>query len=217
MQLEVGGLTESVTVRREAPLVDTTSKEIGGRISAQEFVDTPSFNRNFAGYLGMLPGVVATISATTFGADSISVAGTERPQRQLHDGRVEQQRHVQRRQRRRAGARAGRGGAGVPAAHQPVRRRVRPRLGRHRQLGVQAGHEPVPRQRLRVLSRTRSSPRTNTSPKHEGLEEADSEAAAVRRYVRRTDHPGQGALLRSASNGSCSTPASRPTSRRGPI
>jgi hypothetical protein len=75
VKLEVGGLTESVTVSAEAPLVDTTSNEIGGRIAAQEFVDTPSFNRNFAGYLGMLPGVVATISATTFGADSISVAG----------------------------------------------------------------------------------------------------------------------------------------------
>jgi hypothetical protein len=73
--LEVGALAEVITVTAEAPLVDTTSKEIGGRISAQEFVDTPSFNRNFAGYLGMLPGVVATISATTFGADSISVAG----------------------------------------------------------------------------------------------------------------------------------------------
>lgn len=73
--LEVGGVEETVTVTAEAPLVDTTSKEIGGHISAQEFIDTPSFNRNFAGYLGMLPGVVATISATTFGADSISVAG----------------------------------------------------------------------------------------------------------------------------------------------
>jgi hypothetical protein len=75
LKLEVGGLTEAVTVSAEAPLVDTTTQEIGGRISQQEFVDTPSFNRNFAGYLGMLPGVVATISATTFGADSISVAG----------------------------------------------------------------------------------------------------------------------------------------------
>jgi hypothetical protein len=75
LKLEVGGLEEAVTVSAEAPLVDTTSQEIGGRISSQEFVDTPSFNRNFAGYLGMLPGVVATISATTFGADSISVAG----------------------------------------------------------------------------------------------------------------------------------------------
>jgi hypothetical protein len=75
LKLEVGGLTESVTVTGESPLVDTSTQEIGGRISAQEFVDTPSFNRNFAGYLGMLPGVVASISATTFGADSISVAG----------------------------------------------------------------------------------------------------------------------------------------------
>ncbi len=75
LKFEVGGLTEAVTVSAEAPLVDTTSQEIGGRISSQEFIDTPSFNRNFAGYLGMLPGVVATISATTFGADSISVAG----------------------------------------------------------------------------------------------------------------------------------------------
>lgn len=73
--LAVGGFEETVVVSSEASLVDTTSKEIGGYITAQEFIDTPSFNRNFAGYLGMLPGVVATISATTFGADSISVAG----------------------------------------------------------------------------------------------------------------------------------------------
>jgi hypothetical protein len=73
--LELGGVTESVTVSAEAPLVDTTTKEIGGVVSAQEFVDTPLFNRNFAGFLGMLPGVVATVSLTTFGADSISVAG----------------------------------------------------------------------------------------------------------------------------------------------
>ncbi|MGH9382963.1 MAG: TonB-dependent receptor, partial [Vicinamibacterales bacterium] len=77
LKLELGGVAETVTVTGESPIVDTTSKEIGGRISAQEFVDTPSFNRNFAGYLGMLPGVVATISATTFGADSVSVAGQD--------------------------------------------------------------------------------------------------------------------------------------------
>src|SRR5688572_6731014 len=51
LKLEVGGLTEAVTVTSEAPLVDTSTQEIGGRISQQEFVDTPSFNRNFAGYL----------------------------------------------------------------------------------------------------------------------------------------------------------------------
>lgn len=75
LELQLGTLEESVTVSAEAPLVDTTSKAIGGIVTAQEFVDTPLFNRNFAGYLGMLPGVVATVSLTTFGADSISVAG----------------------------------------------------------------------------------------------------------------------------------------------
>lgn len=59
LKLEVGGLTEAVSVSAESPLVDITSQKIGGRISSQEFIDTPSFNRNFAGYLGMLPGVVA--------------------------------------------------------------------------------------------------------------------------------------------------------------
>ena len=73
--LEVGAVAETVTVTGESPLVDISSQEIGGTVSAREFVEIPSFNRNFAGYLGMLPGVVATISATTFGADSISVAG----------------------------------------------------------------------------------------------------------------------------------------------
>ena len=73
--MEVGTVAETVTVTGESPLVDISSQEIGGTVSAREFQEIPSFNRNFAGYLGMLPGVVATISATTFGADSISVAG----------------------------------------------------------------------------------------------------------------------------------------------
>jgi len=73
--LEVGGIEEAVTVIGTAALVDTTSQEIGGRVTEQEFVDLPSFNRNFAGYLGMMPGVVATINLNSFGADSISAAG----------------------------------------------------------------------------------------------------------------------------------------------
>jgi hypothetical protein len=73
--LDLGAIQETVTVTGESPLVDTSSKAIGGNVSAKEFVELPSFNRNFAGYLGMMPGVVATVSLTTFGADSISVAG----------------------------------------------------------------------------------------------------------------------------------------------
>ncbi|MGE0814018.1 MAG: carboxypeptidase regulatory-like domain-containing protein [Vicinamibacterales bacterium] len=75
IRLELGTIEESVTVTGEAPLVDTSSKAIGGNVSAKEFVDLPSFNRNFTGYLALVPGVVSSVSATTFGADSISVAG----------------------------------------------------------------------------------------------------------------------------------------------
>lgn len=75
IRLELGTVEESVTVTGEAPLVDTSSKAIGGNVSAKEFVDLPSFNRNFTGYLALVPGVVSSVSATTFGADSISVAG----------------------------------------------------------------------------------------------------------------------------------------------
>lgn len=75
IRLELGAIEESVTVTGESPLVDTNSKAIGGNVTAKEFVDLPSFNRNFTGYLSLVPGVVASVSATTFGADSISVAG----------------------------------------------------------------------------------------------------------------------------------------------
>ena len=53
--LELGGIEERLTVTAEAPLVDTTSKEVGGHVSADEFVNTPSFNRSFSGFLGMVP------------------------------------------------------------------------------------------------------------------------------------------------------------------
>jgi hypothetical protein len=57
--LEVGGLAEQVTVTAEAPLVDTTAKEVGGFVATRELVDLPTSNRNFTSYLAVLPGVVS--------------------------------------------------------------------------------------------------------------------------------------------------------------
>jgi hypothetical protein len=56
--MEVGGLTEQVAVTAEAPLVDTTAKEVGGFVATRELVDLPTSNRNFTSYLAVLPGVV---------------------------------------------------------------------------------------------------------------------------------------------------------------
>jgi hypothetical protein len=75
IQLEVGGIEQQITVTAESPLIDTTSKQIGGTVTAQELNDIPSINRNFTTYLGTLPGVTAFISTDSFGADSIRING----------------------------------------------------------------------------------------------------------------------------------------------
>src|SRR5262245_40191860 len=73
--LEVGGLEEAITVTAESPLVDTTSKQLGGSVGVQELTSIPSLNRSFTSYLSLLPGVTATISTDSFGADSVRVNG----------------------------------------------------------------------------------------------------------------------------------------------
>jgi hypothetical protein len=75
VQLEVGGIEQEVTVTAETPLVDTTSKQLGGSVQVQELQDVPSLNRNFTSYLSLLPGITSTISVDSFGADSIRVNG----------------------------------------------------------------------------------------------------------------------------------------------
>src|SRR5439155_12491537 len=75
VSLQVGGIEQEITVTAESPLVDTTPKQLGGSVQAQELSDVPSVNRNFTSYLSLLPGVTATISTDSFGADSIRVNG----------------------------------------------------------------------------------------------------------------------------------------------
>lgn len=75
VQLEVGAIEQQVTVTAESPLVDTTTKQLGGTVPTQELQDMPSLNRNFTSYLSLLPGITSTISVDSFGADSIRVNG----------------------------------------------------------------------------------------------------------------------------------------------
>jgi hypothetical protein len=75
--LEVGVMSETVNVTADSPLVDVTSKEVGGNITGRELVDLPSINRNFIGFIGLLPGIVPSISTESFGSDSISVNGSD--------------------------------------------------------------------------------------------------------------------------------------------
>jgi hypothetical protein len=75
VRLQVGGIEQEVTVTAESPLIDTTSKQLGGSVQTQELNDVPSLNRNCRSYLSLLPGITATLSTDSFGADSIRVNG----------------------------------------------------------------------------------------------------------------------------------------------
>src|SRR4030095_7275742 len=75
IQLQIGGLQDVVIVNAATPLVDTTSKEVGGSVGSQEMTDLPSFNRNFVTYLSLLPGVAMRIPTDSFGAGFITVSG----------------------------------------------------------------------------------------------------------------------------------------------
>jgi hypothetical protein len=77
LRLQVGNVSESVTVTGESPLVDVTSKEVGGNITSRELTDLPSINRNYIGFVGLLPGIVANVSTESFGSDSINVNGQD--------------------------------------------------------------------------------------------------------------------------------------------
>ncbi len=77
LALAIGGASESVNISAEASLIATTSKEIGGHIDQRALTELPSINRNFIGFVGLLPGVVPNISTESFGSDSVSINGQD--------------------------------------------------------------------------------------------------------------------------------------------
>jgi hypothetical protein len=72
--LQVGGLTESVTVTSEAPQVDLTSTEVGGTVASAEITNLPSGNRNFTGFVALLPGVVYNPTSDS-SSDNVTING----------------------------------------------------------------------------------------------------------------------------------------------
>ena len=77
VQLSVGQVAETVTITAETPLVDVTSKEIGGNVTTREVTMLPSVNGNFVGAVALLPGVISNVSTESFGSDAISANGLD--------------------------------------------------------------------------------------------------------------------------------------------
>ena len=77
VELQPGAVTETITVTAETPLVDVTSKEIGGNVTNREVTMLPSVNGNFIGMVALLPGVISNVSTESFGSDAISANGLD--------------------------------------------------------------------------------------------------------------------------------------------
>jgi hypothetical protein len=77
VRMELGALTETINVSAATPLVDLTSKEIGGNVTNREVTMLPSVNGNFVGMVALLPGIVSNISTESFGSDAVSVNGMD--------------------------------------------------------------------------------------------------------------------------------------------
>lgn len=56
LPLEVGALAETLTVTGEAALIDLSSAEIGGHISAAELTELPAASRSYMAFVGSVPG-----------------------------------------------------------------------------------------------------------------------------------------------------------------
>jgi outer membrane receptor protein involved in Fe transport len=75
--LKLEQIEESITVTGDAPIVETTSKEIGGTLTTQEFQDLPTQNRSFALFAALLPGVTPVPSTESTSGDAIFANGQD--------------------------------------------------------------------------------------------------------------------------------------------
>ena len=189
-------MEETVNVTAESPLVDVTSKEIGGNITSETLVQLPSVNGNFIGFIGLLPGIVPSISTESFGSDSISVNGQDPAQQQLHGRRRQQQRRRHRPARRacRRGRRSrrSRSSRSSPASSTPSSAAP---SGAVVNAVIKTGTNTV---RGSAFGFFQDSSLTTKDffAKQRDLAKAGHQLPALGRHHRRTDRQGQDALLR---------------------
>src|SRR4051812_20907859 len=73
LKLEVGAMSESVSIRAEAPLVQTSSSELGTTVSNEQIEALPLNGRNFVNLTRTIPGVLRGIpGANIDGAGSLA-------------------------------------------------------------------------------------------------------------------------------------------------
>jgi hypothetical protein len=75
LTLAVAGVTETLTVTAEAPLVESTSNRIGTNITGSEIDSLPSANRSQFSLMQTIPGLVPTLQVGSFEGGQFSANG----------------------------------------------------------------------------------------------------------------------------------------------
>jgi len=76
LTMQVAGLQEQVTVTAEAPLVQTSSNQIGGALSSREIEEIPANFRNINALTQLVPGITPNPAASTFEGGQVVANGT---------------------------------------------------------------------------------------------------------------------------------------------
>lgn len=76
VSLQVAGVQETVTVTAEAPLVQTSTNQIGGSLSSREIEEIPANFRNINALTQLVPGITPNPAASTFEGGQVVANGT---------------------------------------------------------------------------------------------------------------------------------------------
>ena len=75
LAMNLAGVTETVTVTGESPVVETTATKIGTNITASEIDNSPSANRSQFSLMQTIPGLVPTLQVGSFEGGQFSANG----------------------------------------------------------------------------------------------------------------------------------------------
>ncbi len=144
--LEVGGISEVVSVTAAVERINTRNSELATRVTQTQLRELPTITRDPYD-LAALAGTASDQDPSEQGA-GISLNGLRGGVHECAAGRRRQQRRVRRRGRP---AGAARRGSGIQRHHQQLLRAIRLRHRRHRQRAGEIRHEPAARLGLRIL------------------------------------------------------------------
>lgn len=75
LQMQMAGVAEEVVVTGQAPLIETTSNQLGGSLSSAEIESVPSNFRNFTSLTQLVPGMTPNPAASTFEGGQVVANG----------------------------------------------------------------------------------------------------------------------------------------------